>query len=437
MKCLNVNFGVLLFTVVFSSGIAQSQWKLIGLDSQAITALAVDDANNVIAGSKSSLSLCFQNKWYVISSVGLQVENILVTGPNRIVLALGKGSKSDGLYQGDSNLNGPPFYSVKLVDWMTKPTALAKTENSDVVFVANGRSVAKCYLDTAGSGYFGLTAIKIPEYSFGVEMPFCGALHYGSSMKRLFAGGYDKSPMPGPGNLLWGDSDSLKKIRTMSISAMAEGVIDLGEGKFFIGTIDSGIYYRSNNMSMLVQKYSESPNNETINDILVMPKKIHNGFLCVAVPSGVYVRTDDGDEWVDIGNIPVEPLCLAYTKTEKADFILYAGTKKGVYAINSSAVSIKSKYLSQVEYNYSALYDNSNKTIAVSFKLPRSEFIDISILDLSGRTIDVIKKNRFETGKYSRIFKIVDKGVALSNGVYFIRTNIGYRRMVNRVVFVK
>ncbi len=430
MKGVKMYASVLLFLVFFSTGFAQSQWKLLGLDSQVITALAVDDRDNVIAGSKSTISLYYQSKWYTIPSVGLPVEDILVTGPDRIVLALGGGSNSDGVYQGDRILKGPPFYFVKLVDWMMNPTALAKTTNSDVVFVGSGHSVAQCYLDTAGGGYFGLNPIKIPKYSFGVETPCCGDLQWYSGSKTLFAGGYDKGPLPGPGNLLWGYGDSLRKIMPANVSAMTEGIVDWGEVKLFIGTIDSGIYVHTINSSKPPEKWADSPDNDTINDILHLPNLLSGMYIYVAVSGGVYVRSNT--QWLTIGTIPAEPLCLAYTKTGT----LYAGTKKGVYAIDLIGLPIKSKYTAQPAYNYAASFTHSNNRLSISFVVSQPQSVGVSILNVSGRTVAVLEKERFTKGTYSRSFNL-DKESVLGTGVYYLCMTIGQKRMVNRIVFVK
>jgi len=217
---------VVVFCRVFTT-YAASQWLPLGLDSHSVNCIAVDDMGNVIAGTYTGLFLNSNSIWYEIPQAnGLSVQDIIVTGPDRIVLAIGNGSNSDGMYEGNVTIWGPPFYTLRLVGNMDKPTALTKTENSQLVYVGNSTGIRYSILDTAGEGYFGFNEIKTPSYSFGVEMPYCAALHAYSEENCLYAGGYDRSTLPGPSYLLWGQGDSLKKFMSLNISAMTEGVID-------------------------------------------------------------------------------------------------------------------------------------------------------------------------------------------------------------------
>lgn len=416
---------------------AAPQWQPLGLDSHSVNCLAIDDMGNVIAATQSGLYLCYNGTWYIIENQGLSAQKVIVTGPTRLVAAYGDGTDSDGFYEGNVTLLGAPFYTIKLVGYMERPTALTKTDNSQVAYIGNSVSIEYSILDTGGSGYMPLQPIGIPPNSFGVTTPFCAALHVYSQENCLYAGGYDRSPEPGPSYLLWGQGDSLKKFMSLNIGAITEGIIDWGGVKLFVGTIDTGIFYRTPPMSMPLQKHSESPNNEPVDDIIILSMSIDASPMRVAVKSGVYRQV--GLEWSEIGDIPAEPKCLAFGQnTNGFGNALYAGTNKGVYVFDSSNVATKQSDNCLPEKSISIANTRVNDDLVISFSLLKSQRVVITLFDMSGRTVAILADRYFAGGKHTISWPEKSSSKRdVSSGVYIVRMQAGNTIYDMNVVFTK
>ncbi len=427
---------VVVFCQVFTT-YAIPQWQSLGLDSHSVNDLAIDDMGNVIAATQSGLYLCYNGTWYIIENQGLSAQKVIVTGPTRFVAACGDGTDSDGFYECNTTIIGPPFYTIKLVSYMERPTALTKTDNSQVAYIGNSVSIEYSILDTGGSGYMPLQPIDIPQYSFGVTMPYCAALHAYSQENCLYAGGYDRSPEPGPSYLLWGLDDSLQKVTSLNVGAITEGVIDWGGVKLFVGTIDTGIFYRTPPMSMPLQKHSESPNNEPVDDIIILSMSNDASPMRVAVESGVYRQV--GLEWSEIGDIPTEPQCLAFGQnTNGFGNVLYAGTNEGVYIFDSTNVATKQSDNCLPEKNISITNTRVNDDLAISFSLLKPQRIVITLFDMSGRTVVTLADRYFAGGKHTVSWTEKSSGRrSLSSGVYIVRMQAGNTIYDMHVVFTK
>ncbi len=430
--------GLTVFFAFAVSVCALPQWQCLGLDTHIVNCITVDDQGNVIAGTNSGMQVYYNKTWYKVP-VSIATKDLLVTGPTRVMAACGgEFDSAGGLYEANVTMSAPPFYSLRLVGVTHYPTALAKTNNSDVVYTGTGGSVTRSYLDTAGGGYFSFTNIPIPPYSFGVEAPYCAALHVSVNEKTLFAGGYDRSPMPGPGHLLRMSQDSLPTFAQLNVSAIAEGILDLKGMKLFVGTTDTGIFYRSIEMSAPLQKHSESPNNEKVNDIIVLPMAINAGHLVAAVAGGVYYQTPAS--WQELGDIPATPNCLTFGpgSTTFEDSRLYAGTDKGVYVLDSMVVAItdQTQKKSHPVKNVQVIGSGGVVSIACMLQKPGKTYVDI--IDCTGRAVATL---HFADGTIGRNLFSIDmnsiNGRKVSNGVYILRIVINETPLYKKVMITR
>jgi hypothetical protein len=346
---------------------------------------------------------------------------MIVTGPRRFVAALGGGSNSDGLYSVDAKLEAP-YYQLSLIGYMDFPQSLGKTENSDVVYVGGPNQMAYSILDTGSGEYMGLMPIKIPSFSFGVENPKCAGVHVYSGDKRLYAGGYDMSPDPGPGNLLWKMQDSMTILAPLNTSSLTEGYTETGGTELYIGTIDSGIYSHSAASSRPPVKFAETPNDEPVNDMITIPSLVMSDILVIAVPSGVYLRT--GNSWNELDDIPEEPDCLVrmLDSTNIVGYVLYAGTENGVYHYWSGTNLINNYKVNNALNNVSLSQSIQNGTVSISFYIRKAGDVKVDILDLAGRKISTPVNGYYRMGKH--ILSLSEKDINthnFSNGVYFLR----------------
>ena len=414
-----------LFLITVKAG---AEWRLLGLEDDTILSIAMDKFTDdgVIVGTKSSGIKIYNNGWYDISTGSLPVNDIFVTCSLTFIAAIGAGSNSDGIYSACA-IDGPPFYVLGSMPFygMMFPQAVSGKEEGDSIFMANGNSIVSALSDSPSSGnYTSFSEIKIPLSAFGAENPKCAALHILSEYNQLYAGGYDESPEPGPGHLLWmlGDKDSLAINSQLNVSSITEGVKEIGGLHLYVSTIDSGIYYRIGLMSMPIAKFALSPNNEPVNDMFSMYSlNLMTDFLFLAVKSGVYFSPDTS--WTELGSIPNEPICLAgpSSVTEMKDLILYAGTVKGVYVFDTVNVSIKNpphnKHITRV-----SIQQKKDGAILISFQLNKPENLTMDIFNSSGKRITRVTNKYFSAGTHRMAMNATNmNNKIVSNGVYFFR----------------
>ena len=413
-----------------------SQWNFVGLDNHIVNRLVIDDQNRLIAGTDQGLYIYHNANWLEISKL-LPAQDMIVTGPRRFVAALGGGSNSDGLYSVDAKAEAP-YYQLSLIGYMDFPQSLGKTENSDMVYVGGPNKLAYSILDTANGEYMNLMPIKIPYFPFGIENPKCAGVHVFSGDNRLYAGGFDMSPEPGPGNLLWEMQDSMTILAPLNTSSLTEGYTETGGTEFYIGTIDSGIYSHSAASSRPPVKYAETPNDEPVNDMITIPSLVMSDILFIAVPSGVYLRA--GNSWNEVDDIPEEPNCIVrmLDSSNIVGYVLYAGTKKGVYHYWSGTDAINNYQADNALNNVLFSQSIQNGNVSIAFYLQKAGKVKVDILDLAGRRISTPVNNYYGTGKHVLALNGRNRNTGnISNGVYILRLSTEGKQICKRFIIAK
>ena len=74
-----------------------------------------------------------------------------------------------------------------------------------------------------------------------------------------------------------------------------------------------------------------------------------------------------------------------------------------------------------------------NPATNISFSLPKSEFVNLSVYDLSGKLVDELVNNNLEAGKYTTNWNAAD----LSSGVYFYKIQAGEFTDVKKLTLIK
>ena len=437
---LNVRISIVIFKIIICLFLihlpAFSQWNFVGLENHIVNSLVIDDQNRLIAGTDKGLYIYHNANWLEISKL-LPSQNMIVTGPRRFVAALGGGSNSDGLYSADAKAEAP-YYQLSLIGYMDFPQSLGKTENSDVVYVGGPNKMAYSILDTANGEYMDLMPIKIPYFPFGIENPKCAGVHVFSGDNRLYAGGYDMSPDPGPGSLLWEMQDTMTVLAPLNTSSLTEGYTELGGTQLYIGTIDSGIYSHSAASSRPPVKYAETPSDEPVNDMITISSLVMSDILCIAVKSGVYLRA--GNSWNEVGDIPEEPNCIVrmLDSSNIVGYVLYAGTKNGVYHYWSATDPINNYQKDKVLNNVLLLQLTQFGTVSISFYLQKEGKVKVDILDLAGRNISTPVNGYYRAGKHVLSVNEKDTNTGnFSNGVYILRLSTGGKQISKRFVLAK
>lgn len=424
---------------------AAQKWELIGLEDHIVNSIMVDIPNMTLAGTNKGLYIDHvnQEEWLEIPLADtLPVQDIIRVPQIHIIAAIGRNSNSDGIYLG-TPIKGPPYYSLSLIDSMDCPQSLAvRGTNGDTLFAGGRNSIAMSLLVDHSLVWYGeLKPIKIPEHSFGVEDPLCAALHVLSGDNKLYAGGYDQSQMPGPGHLLCEDNDSMVGIMQLNVSAMAEGtgLTSINQLELYCGTTDTGILVYSPIFSK-PPPIIPSPNNEPVNDIIVLPPELLGRYmLCVAVKSGVYVYDTLQNNWKQLGDLPAEPSCLAVglKDADIGDNVLYAGTKKGIYALNSAVPTIKYHRPPEIP-DALTLRRSSGNIVSVEYSLQKADKVKMDILDCTGRIVKTLINAYIPEGRHTVSWRGNNMhGKRTGSGVYFVRLSTNGMRFFKKIVLAR
>ncbi|MBN1131315.1 MAG: hypothetical protein JXA71_20180 [Chitinispirillaceae bacterium] len=329
-----------LAAVYVSLHAAQPSWQSIGLSDRRINGILADDTSFVLAGTATGMSVYWNRAWYDIQT-SLPVTAIARLSSDRIAVAMGNGSRADAVYLGRRVLKGPPFYQFAFQHYVLRPTALAVQNTTAIprLYVGGGNSLAVGQL--AEDTLLPLQPLRIPPYSFGVEMPHCATLFMVErqqgmlSNTALLAGGYDNGILKGPGNLLGMVGvlgDSLRSIRRLNVSAIAQGsFFEVGPTELVVGTIDSGII----RVDSLGRNWTvvPTPGSQPVVGLITVPTMLWSDQIVAAFPDGIYTNSGRSDPWTELGDIPQQPTCLAVwgRPSGQLNTTLIAGTEKGVF----------------------------------------------------------------------------------------------------------
>ncbi|MBN2035609.1 MAG: hypothetical protein JW768_02590 [Chitinispirillaceae bacterium] len=321
----------------YAMPIQDARWRLLGLEDRSINCILADDTSMILVGTSKGMSVYWNSGWFDFD-LALPVTSIARLSNDMIFVGAGNGSRSDAVYMGKKILKGPPFYQMRFQHYFLEPAAMVINNAMAIArLFVGGRNIVSVGM-IGNDTLLDMRPITVPEYPFGVEMPYCSdiLIFSGSvsSAYSVFAGGYDKSPEPGQGSLLELDMDSLifHTLRKLDVTALAQGSFEEGGPELLVvGTRDAGIllYNPSSQTSALLPGPGKLP----INDVITVPNMIFSDILVAACDSGVYANNGRAQTWAEIGSIPAPPLCLAPRGTP-ADVIsgaLLAGTAKGVY----------------------------------------------------------------------------------------------------------
>jgi hypothetical protein len=431
-----------LFLLIASIEI-NADWKLLGLEKDSVLCIAIDESGKIIAGTKSGGIKIYDGKeWFDVKKLNIPVNDIMFTRKNRFIAAIGNGSNADGVYSANDTGN-PPYYKLSDLPFygMMNAQTLAKTDNSDTIYMGGGNTIVYGIIDTFSGNYIKFTLLKTPLNPFGIERPKCAALQvFRDEDNRLYAGGFDESTETKAGQLLWmsGIKDSMPINATINVTSISECVKDDGGSLLLIGTKDSIMYYCSPRMSVPIAKFFiKSPKNEPINDMVnYYVLSSMRSLVCAAVKSGVYADKLFG-VWLKVGNIPATPLCLDGLSINVWGKILslYAGTTSGVYKYDSSTVVIKN-YPEDYFVSCLSIQQYRGKSISVSFTLPRSENVHLDILNCAGKNTAIVFDGYLNSGKHTISWDVnTKKNIRLGNGVYILRLFTEKKYSVKRFVF--
>lgn len=203
---------------------------------------------------------------------------------------------------------------------------------------------------------------------------------------------------------------------------------DSGE-LIFAGTITGSIFRSDDGGDNWENVYSAE---KIVSDFGILS----NGLIFAGTGSGVYISTDNGLSWQDYSaGLPEESyqISLQYD----AQGYLYAGTwGDGVFRTVSPIVSSINGEQENIPMGFSLLqnYPNPfNSLTTISFNLPHTANIHLTIYDALGREVAIPASGKFSSGYHN----IIWNAKQLSSGVYFYRLQAGDYWEIKRMILLK
>ena len=378
-------WGIVLIAqiAVYAEPETAANWRLLGLEDRSVNCILATDTSMIFAGTSKGISLYFNSRWYDLN-VEMPVTSIVRLSNERIFVGAGNGSKSDAVYIGKSIINGPPFFHLEFQHYFLEPTAMIINNTTAVtrVYVGGRNTVAVGMI--GNDSLLELVPMKTPENPFGAKGPHCADLLLNGAT-NLYAGGYDDS-VPDRGSLMDAVSDSFALLKSLDVTALAQGVWEAGPPLLLAGTQDAGIliYDPSSQTSAMLP----SPGNLPVNDILTVPTLLFYDVVVAACDNGVFSNDGRSATWTEVGAIPVSPTCLAVRGTPLmgvAGGMLLAGTAKGVYIYDDLPANVVSPPVQKGAAVRKKWILSRNGDIRIPVADDRTSFATITIYSPSGK----------------------------------------------------
>jgi uncharacterized protein (DUF362 family) len=153
---------------------------------------------------------------------------------------------------------------------------------------------------------------------------------------------------------------------------------------------------------------------------------------------------DNGINWIVIAEsapaqagiynwtIPNTPSSLAKVRITDNSNVNLKDESDSVFTI-SPLSSIKDKLTQEGFELYQGYPNPFNSQSKIRFRLPKNSFVELEILDASGKTIDSLVYGNKSMGMHSVIFN----ANSISSGVYFVRLKSGQINLLQKIVLVK
>jgi hypothetical protein len=199
----------------------------------------------------------------------------------------------------------------------------------------------------------------------------------------------------------------------------------------FAGTEAGGVFRTTDRGA----SWTAVNNGFTNPDVKCMEAQGTRIFAAGAKRGAVFLSENSGDTWtmVDTGMIYLQIPAL-----EASDSTLFAGTRgAGVWrrplremvtAVDDAPAGVPLSFA--LEQNYPNPFNPSS---TITFELPRSSDVKLSVFDLLGREISVLVNERREAG----VHQVKFDGSGLASGVYFYRLKAGEIVATKRSILVR
>ncbi len=192
----------------------------------------------------------------------------------------------------------------------------------------------------------------------------------------------------------------------------------------------SGVYLSTDTGSTWTQVF-----NGLTNDLLIVSLLANNGNLFFGTDTGsIYISTNNGTDWAQVSNgLPKAQIFSIAASNAYA----IAATQSGIFRRPLSEITkVISVQPIQNPQNYSLQqnYPNPfNPTTMISYHLPVTSFVSLTIYDILGRNVQELFNERQDAGEHSAVFN----AGSLSSGVYMYRLRAGAFVSIKKMILMK
>jgi photosystem II stability/assembly factor-like uncharacterized protein len=162
-----------------------------------------------------------------------------------------------------------------------------------------------------------------------------------------------------------------------------------------------------------------------------------NGILLTSIKfggSGMYRSLNEGEQWEEFKT--GLPFLSSIEKLIVYDDEILAATSNGIYQRNAIEIIGILQISSEVPQKYTLRqnYPNPfNPVTNIVFEIPKASEVRLSVLDVTGRTVDIPFEGKLGAGTYRSDFD----GTALASGVYFYRLETESFTETKKMMLVK
>lgn len=127
---------------------------------------------------------------------------------------------------------------------------------------------------------------------------------------------------------------------------------------------------------------------------------------------------------------------LATAGSSSSGFVPTSTSQWGTFAVSISNLTDIQNTLSGIPEDY-ALYQNYpnpfNPSTKISFAIPKEEFVNLKVYDITGRLVKILADKKLTAGNYSYEFD----GSGIASGVYFYKLEAGNYSDVKKMILIK
>jgi len=200
------------------------------------------------------------------------------------------------------------------------------------------------------------------------------------------------------------------------------------KGKLWAGTFGGGVIsYDGDDLNVFSPFEGDNRGNEVHPQGLAF---LGDTLLVSTYSADLIALREDGSWILPLVDIPASGDMLTEIPTaifvDSLRNLLWIGTLRGLKVLDISEILVREKLGSQPEFWLSPSYPNpfTRKTL-FQYVLPKKTFLELRVLDISGRVVKILERGEKGPGKYIVSWNGQDeKGRKVAGGVYFLKLSL-------------